>query len=205
MPYEPIDDSPRSLRSTWYACWNEFLRIAGFVNDLEAELASLQVLTEFAIDAASDLDQNPTGLGDAGKIQITFGPAQTTIDFDLDAAGQFTTLVTDEYYFQGKFEMGRDGQAGQSQLYLRALVNGSQVGYSTHLIVDSPRVEAPVSFTGYAVLQVGDLITFELMRDSDGGDSGGLTVGISQEPSWTFSPSARALITRNVLVRLVTP
>jgi hypothetical protein len=205
MPYEPIDTSPRSLRSTWYAVWSEFLRIAGFVNELEAELDSLYVLTEPAIDAASDLDQNPTGLGDAGKIQITFGPPQTTNDFDLDADGQFTTLVADEYYFQGKFEMGRDGQAGQSQLYLRALVNGVQFGYSTHLIVDSPKIEAPVSFTGYSALKVDDVITFELMRDSDGDDSGGLTVGISQEPSWTFSPSARALITRNVLVRLVTP
>jgi hypothetical protein len=164
----------------------------------DVEGGETEVLFSTSLLAESLVDQSPTGLGVA--LQITLGDAQTTDDFDLDALGNITVLVTDEYALRAKFTIGRAGAAGESQLYTRLLINGTQAGASSHSIVDNSRIEIPFDFEANGFLTAGDILTFEIIRDTDGDDSGGLTAGIPDVVGWNPSPSARVLFSRSTAV-----
>lgn len=153
------------------------------------------VAVEEALQAASLIDQDPVGLGVA--LQITLGDAQTTPFFDVDVLGNITCLQGDEYTFRFRFGVGREGAAGESQLYLRSLVNGVPTQYTAVAIVDNPRIEIPATFEGTIALNTNDVVTLEIIRDTDGNDSGGLRAGIPDVP-WNPSPSALVTITRFV-------
>lgn len=159
---------------------------------------AVNVIAQNVLSAGSLVDQEPTGLGVA--LQISFGAAQTTTEFDLSAAGDIECLVADEYTIRCKFTAGRDGAAGESQLYVRGLVNGTQVGDSSHVIVDDQRIEIPFDIEFTLSLTAGDVVTFEIIRDTDGNDSGGLTAGNPEVAGWNGSPSARIQITRFLAV-----
>lgn len=160
---------------------------------------SVNIIAETVLSAGSIADQTPTGLG--VELQVEFGAAQTTTEFDLNATGDIECLVADEYQVRGKFTVGRDGAAGESQIYVRALINGAQLGDSSHVIVDNSRIEIPFDKEFTLALSVGDILTFEIIRDTDGNDSGGLTAGNPDVPGWNPSPSARILITRFLAVQ----
>ena len=159
----------------------------------------VSVLIENALTADSLLDQTPAGLG--VPLQVTFGAPQTTTWFDLDALGNITCLVTDEYTLRAKLTVGRRGlPVAVSQIYTRLLVNGTQSGPSSHTIIDNPDIEIPFDYEGNGSLTAGDVLTFEIIRDTDGNDSGGLYAGNPDVVGWNPSPSARLLISRFVAV-----
>jgi hypothetical protein len=164
----------------------------------DVEGGETEVLFSTSLLAESLVDQNPTGLGVA--LQVTLGDAQTTEFFDLDTLGNITVLVTDEYAVRAKFTVGRTGVAGESQIYTRLLINGVQQGASSHTIIDNPRIEIPFDFEANGNLTAGDILTFEIIRDTDGDDSGGLTAGIPDVVGWNSSPSARVLFSRSTAV-----
>ncbi len=151
------------------------------------------IKVENAFESASFIDQNPSGLGVA--VQVAFGGALNTPYFSDDGAGNITCLATDEYTIRIRVGIGREGAAGISQIYLRALINGVATTYSAVAIVDSARIEIPATFEGTIPLQVNDVLTFEIIRDTDGNNSGGLRAGIP-DVGWNPSPSALITITR---------
>jgi hypothetical protein len=157
------------------------------------------ILVENALVTANITDQLPVGLGTA--LQVVFGAPQTTTWFDLDALGNITCLVADEYTVRLKFAVGRRGApAGVSQIYTRALINGVAQGFSSHAILDNPDVEIPFDFEGVGPLAVNDILTFEIIRDTDGNNSGGLYAGNPTVVGWNPSPSANLTISRFVAV-----
>jgi hypothetical protein len=155
------------------------------------------VRDEICLNAESFNDQNPAGLG--VELQVEFGAAQTTPTFDLAADGSMTCLETDEYEIALTFVVGRDQQGGDAQIYIRMLVNGVQLGSSRHAIIDTARIEIPIEFNIQPELDAGDIVTFEIIRDTDGADSGGLTAG-NPAVNWNPSPSAFIQITRSLAV-----
>jgi len=159
---------------------------------------SSTIKVEAALTAASFINQNPSNFGVSQ--QITFGDPVTTDQFSLDAAGVITCLETDEYTFRLRFGIGREGASGESLIYLRVLLNGVQFGSSAVAIVDNERIEIPATFEGVVSLVAGDIVTFEMVRDTDGNNSGGLRAGIPSVAGWNPSPSALVTITRFVAV-----
>lgn len=158
------------------------------------------VLVEEALSGGSNVDQDPTTLG--VPIRISFGDAVSTPFFTMDATGLITCLVTDEYHLRAKFTVGRRGTpAGIAQIYVRLMRNGVQFGTSSHAIVDATDIEVPFDFEGVGVVSAGDVLEFQLVRDTDGANSGGLTAGIPSVAGWNPSPSARFRITRYVAVQ----
>ena len=151
------------------------------------------VTVETALQTASLVDQDPPGLGIAQ--QITLGAPQTTAFFDVDALGNITCLAGDEYTFRIRFGIGREGAAGESQIYLRSLINGVPTEFTAVAIVDNQRIEIPATFEGTIALNTNDVVTFEMIRDTDGDNSGGLRAGIP-DVAWNPSPSALVTITR---------
>ncbi len=170
------------------------------LRDVEPTTAggAVSIVIEDALSASSVLDQQPTALGVA--LQVEFGAAQSTPYFDLDALGNITCLVADEYSLRVKLTVGRrGGAAGVSQIYTRALVNGVALGNSSHTIIDNPDIEIPFDFEANGSLLAGDILTFEIIRDTDGNNSGGLFAGVP-DVGWNPSPSARLLLTRILAV-----
>ncbi len=152
------------------------------------------IVIEQALQVASLDDQDPPGLGVAQ--QITFGPPTVTAQFGVDAAGAITCLVTDEYTFRLRLSVGRESNPGEAQLYFRALVNGTPIGYSAAAIIDNQRTEIPITFEGVANMTAGDVLTIEMIRDTDGNNSGGLRAGVPNVSGWNPSPSALVTVTR---------
>jgi hypothetical protein len=152
------------------------------------------IQVESALYTASFIDQDPPGLGVAQ--QITLGAPDTTAYFSVDAAGAITCLQTDEYGVHLRFGIGREGAAGESQIYLRLLVNGVQFGNSAVAIIDNARIEIPAIFEGTLNLTANDVVTLEMIRDTDGDNSGGLRAGSPDVVGWNPSPSASLEFTR---------
>ena len=157
------------------------------------------VQVEQALSTASFIDQNPPGLG--VEVQVLFGdPSESTPFFQVSGDGTITCLIADEYTFRLRFGIGREGGAGESQIYIRALINGTPVGNSVVAIIDNNRIEIPATFEGVLNLEVNDTITLEMIRDTDGNNSGGLRAGIPDVAGWASSPSALMTVTRFVAV-----
>jgi hypothetical protein len=171
------------------------------LRDVEPSISGgdVTVVVESALTSASIIDQLPVGLGTA--LQVVFGDAQTTTWFDIDALGNITCLVADEYTLRVKFAVGRRGApSGLSQIYTRALINGVAQGPSSHAILDNPDVEIPFDYEGVGTLAVNDILTFEIIRDTDGDNSGGLYAGNPTVVGWADSPSANLTLSRFVAV-----
>ena len=171
------------------------------LRDVEPAISGgdVTVLVENALDTASVIDQLPAGLGVA--LQVLFGAPAATTWFDVDALGNITCLVTDEYTVRGIFSVGRrGGAAGVAQIYTRGLINGVATQYTSHAIIDNPDVEIPFSFETTLTLTAGDVVTFEIIRDTDANNSGGLYAGVPDVAGWASAPSARIIINRFVAV-----
>lgn len=159
----------------------------------------VSVVTEEVLLAESFLQQLPSGLGAA--LQVEFGSLQSDAFFTMEADGTLTCNTTGEYMVRLKFSVGRRGASGGlAQIYIRLLLNGTQRGSSLHTIIDNPDIEMPVIISSGIDLTAGDVLTFEIIRDTDGDDSGGLEPGEPDVVGWNDAPSAQVVITRTLAV-----
>jgi hypothetical protein len=154
-------------------------------------------LSEQVLLTENFTDQLPTGLG--VSLQIIYGAPLTNQYFDVDAAGAITCIKEGQYTVRIKMTIGRRSTPGIAQIYTRFLLNGTQFGSSSHIIMDTDDFEIPSTHEATAVLQAGDIITTEIIRDTDGDDSGGAYAGVPDVVGWNSSPSAFMTITRQYL------
>ena len=151
------------------------------------------------LEASSFVDQIPTSLGVA--LQLTLGGAQATPEFSVDVLGNITCLIADQYNVRVRLVTGRrGGGAATAQIYARGLINGTPVGYSSHSIIDNADIEIPLTYSDVRNFEVGDVLTFQIIRDTDGNNSGGLYAGVPDVVGWASSPSALITIDRIVAV-----
>lgn len=158
----------------------------------------VSILTELSLQGFSEVDQVPAGLGVA--TQLTFGAAQTTTDFDLDASGNVTCLTADEYNFRIRIAVGKTGGGLPPTIFTRGLLNGTPVGLPVATKVDNADITIPLTFEGVLTLAVNDVLTFEIIRDSGEGDSGGLYIQTSSD-GWGIAPSTALTVIRSVAVQ----
>jgi hypothetical protein len=152
------------------------------------------VVQETLMIAGSPITQVPTGLDTA--LQLSFGVAQAVESFDLDALGNFTCLVTDEYAFNLRLQFGRLSNPGVAIIFGRVLIDGAQIGASVSASLDNVNASTPSTFSFTLPLVVGQIITMEILRDSAGVDSGGVFATASSA-GWNDSPSAQLVISRS--------
>jgi hypothetical protein len=141
-------------------------------------------------------DQQPAGVDT--PLQIEFGPAQfgPSDPVSLSAAGVLTFNEAGTYRVKISIAAGRTGGAGVSNLYFRALVNGAQAGQSVHLKVDSSNIYIPYSDEAWLTLPAGVTISYEVLRDSTGNNSGGLFQSDPTLAGWADNPSAAIRVER---------
>ena len=124
-------------------------------------------------------------------LKIEFGAAQVTANIDLSATGDVTFKTARKYIIRTSFHYGRAGATGVSILYNRILVNGSQIGGSLSAKIDNANTLVPFSSTAIIDVLVGDIITFEIVRDSTGDNSGGIFI---DNPTIGWNPAYCASI-----------
>lgn len=152
------------------------------------------------LSAFSMSDQNPTTTDD--PLQIEFGAAQGSGSnpVQLSVAGAITINEDRQYKFRLTLQYGRVAAGGVSLLFVRALINGTQSGNSLETRLDNTNVNNPTQVSFSRDLVATDVVTFEIVRDSTGNDSGGLFTG-SPTLSWNDAPSASIVISRGILVK----
>ena len=149
--------------------------------------------------AAPDFtDQLPSAVDT--PLQVTFGPAQTITELDLDAAGTLTCLVAGWYTFLWNIRFGRTSGTGVAQLLYRVLINGTQVGNSISSNLTTSSDVTPFSVSAGLNLSVNDVVAAEVMRDSGGNNDGGLANFVPVLGTWVGSPSADLRIDKTVVV-----
>lgn len=152
----------------------------GYASKAEPQNVELKTLGIFATAAT----QTPTGLGDAGKIRVNFGPGGDTVD------GEFTVapdgLVTCnknsiQYDFGLSFRVARNGGAGESEIMGRFMyaadgveANAIQVGDTFAVKIDDDDTVWRESFELRFSPAVGSVIWFEIARNPGSNNSGQL-------------------------------
>ena len=149
--------------------------------------------------AVSDVDQNPVGTNN--PLTVTFGPAQggPSDPIQLDADGVITVNETGLYQVRFSAQYGRVGASGTSWLYFRTLiafdgVNYVQVGRTVLVKLSNANEDLGTQNISTIQLQQGWKTKVEIMRGSEGNNSGGLIATVPAEGSWTPSYSAEATV-----------
>lgn len=132
--------------------------------------------------------QNPSGLGI--PLQIEFGPAIDAGEVVLSATGALTFVDGGTYRVKVNTQLGRTGGSGTSELYLRALVNGVQAGRSVAFKLDDSNVLLNFVDEAWLTLPSGTVVTYEIVRDTTGNNSGGALQATPAVSGWNASPSA---------------
>lgn len=147
-------------------------------------------------------NQNPTGLGPANAVQVEYGPAvNTSADpVNLAANGSLFINTAGTYRIKVAFQFSRAGNSGVSELLFRVTDGlGNQLGRSIAAFINSGNDEIYIENDTWLTLPAGLELKFELMRDSNGDNSGGLT---SYEPTvdggneWQRAPCASIRVER---------
>lgn len=144
-------------------------------------------------------NQQPTLVDIA--LQIEFGIAQKSSSDPvmIDALGNVTFNQAGNYLAEMTVQFGRSGASGTSLLFGRILINGVA-------ILNSPAVKLP-NADSLSVIQFNipvlnipatAILTFEIIRDSTGNNSGGLFQNTPIASGWNPSPTAILNIYRTV-------
>ena len=138
--------------------------------------------------------QNPTGLD--AVMQVSYGDEQITDDATLGADGSLTFHKHGFYHLVAIFSVGRLLSAGGiAHIFLRALLNGVQVGSPLSTFIDNTNIVIPEQFVLDLELNVGDVFTVEIYRDSNGANDGGLLTSLSTI-GWGTAASATIRLKR---------
>ena len=140
--------------------------------------------------------QEPVGLDTA--LQIEFGAGETSVPVTLDATGKVTINITGTYRVKLGFAVGRVGSSGVASLYVRSLIDGVQAGQSVHWTISSAQTYIPFTDEAWLTLTAGTEITYEIIKDSSGANSGGLFQSNPVTTGWADNPSASIRVERFV-------
>ena len=157
---------------------------------VESILALKQIGLTNVLAAVDTTNQEPSGLD--SPLQVTFGAAQGTASDPvmLDALGNITFNQGGLYLFNGYTNFERQGSSGGVTVTLfRALLNGVQSGPTKGVDLSGTGIMFPYELTLPIQVSAGDVLTWEIMRDSSGVDGGGLYIHTNSGP-WSNVPSA---------------
>ena len=156
---------------------------------IESILSLKQIGLTNVLAAIDTTNQLPSGLDSI--LQVKFGAAQGTASDPvmLDALGNITFNQGGLYLFNGYANFERQGSSGGITVTLfRAFLNGSQVGPTKGVELSSTGIMFPYELTLPIQVSAGDVLTWEIMRDSSGINEGGLYIHTNSGP-WSNVPS----------------
>lgn len=148
------------------------------------------------LSAFSSVNQSPSAVNT--PLQITFGPAQTTADVSISAAGVITFNTSGNYLIDIFLRFGRSTSTGSAIILNRILKNGAQILNSNGLLLSAAAQTIPFSAAIPLTMAAGDTMTMEVVRDSAGANDGGLFVVSPTIAGWNIVPSATIVVNKFV-------
>lgn len=149
------------------------------------------------------LVQQPAALDTALEIQFgaVFGtasdPVQTIARGGNTEASILKINETGTYRIKTAIQYGRETSAGTAILNFRALVNGVQAGRSINQRLQNVNTTSIFTDEAWLTLPAGLEITYEVIRDSAGSNSGGLIAGeTAGSTGWNTAPSCSLRVER---------
>jgi len=156
---------------------------------ISSVLGLKQISLTNVLAAVDTTNQEPSGLDSA--LQVKFGAAQKTATDPvmLDALGNITFNQAGLYLFNGYANFERQGSSGGVAVTLfRALLNGVQTGPTKGVELSGTGIMFPYELTLPIQVSAGNVLTWEIMRDSSGVNAGGLYIHTNSGP-WSNVPS----------------
>lgn len=154
-----------------------------------------RVLDVVVLKGVDGTIQTPANIG--VPLQVTFGPAQANPEVSVDALGNITILVTNEYFFEFNFQLGRTFAGGVADMHLRTLVGGVQVGEDGYWALDKAGDDVRATIlTDPLDLVAGQVVTVELLRSISGANDGSLFPVDPLQATWAVAPSASVTAVR---------
>ena len=155
---------------------------------------SNKVLTDPLLVRDDTTAQNPSAVDT--PLQVTFGAAHNTTEFDISGAGAITCNVTGSYELKFNYRFARTSGTGTAILVLRYLLNGVSAGAPITCELTGAGDVIPYSATIFAQVSVADVLTVEILRDSSGNNDGGLAPFTPALAGWGVVGSAQLTINK---------
>ena len=166
---------------------NDIVTVKGDISTHKSRLDILEgrhVLLLNCISTATT--QEPVSVD--SPIQVEYGIAQDTADVSMAANGALTFNTSGNYQINIDAHYGRTDATGTSVLLFRVLKNNVNMGDSLAAKISSSTTLVPWSRTMLIAATAGDVITTQLMRDSAGDNSGGLSKVSPTLAGWNAAP-----------------
>lgn len=160
---------------------------------IEASKPPAEAIEIFGESSAST--QEPTATDT--PLQIEFGTMQSSSNVTLSADGSVTFTTEGEYHVSTLMHFGRSGGGGEAELFIRKLINGVVSGSVEHVTLDDTSFAFPHGVFQKQHFNQGDVLTYEIMRDSAGNNSGGLFARIPTLAGWNTAPTASITIIKH--------
>lgn len=151
---------------------SQFLKADGSVDSNTYLTASniqfIQVLNGF-----STLSQAPSALDT--PIIVSFGPGQSNAYVILEDGGKVQFLQSGAYFINAYGSVERQGSSGGVAILLfRARLNGTQISTTKAFHLDNVDLSTPYEVSIPFQAEAGDVLDFQIMRDSSGVNAGGV-------------------------------
>jgi len=156
--------------------------------------STLNLAAALILQGTSTVNQEPAGLD--VPLQVTFGPAQNgpADPVELDVLGNIIFNQAGLYLLNWFVNFERQGGGiGGAVIAFRALINGIQVSPTKMVEIDSTIHPIPYELTIPITASAGDVLTWEIIRDSSGLDEGGLYTH-TLLGGWSNVPSADVFV-----------
>tara|TARA_R100001594_G_scaffold53735_1_gene87317 strand:- start:44918 stop:45526 length:609 start_codon:yes stop_codon:yes gene_type:complete len=167
-------------------------------------LAPDEITIERLYDGVSGLaSQQPSSLDSALAIQ--FGAVQGTPSDPIQTLAQggdteASILRINEagtYRIKTAIQYGRETSSGTAILNFRVTINGVQAGRSINQRLQNANTTSLFTDEAWVTVPAGIDIVYEVIRDSNGNNSGGLIAGeTSGSTGWNEAPSASVRVER---------
>lgn len=175
---------------------------------LAATGTSFDPTTEISIERLYDgesaiLVQEPSALDTPKYIQ--FGPVHGTPSDPIQTIAQggdseasiLRINTAGTYRIKTAIQYGRETSAGTAILNFRVTINGVQAGRSINQRLQNSNQTSIFTDEAWLTVPSGLDITYEVVRDSGGANSGGLIAGsTSGSTGWNAAPSASVRVER---------
>tara|TARA_R110002124_G_scaffold6506_1_gene38888 strand:+ start:239 stop:1063 length:825 start_codon:yes stop_codon:yes gene_type:complete len=149
----------------------------------------------FQIKGTSYDLQSPSG---NTALKVEFGATQTSTNVEILSSGNVVFSTAGNYLVNTFISVTKEGVSGNVSVFaFRALINGVQAGDPKVFKIIEAGLLTPYELTVPVVANANDILTYEIMKDSSGNDSGRLE-GTNLLGWVGTTPSAQIEVWKNV-------
>ena len=165
------------------------------IGDIIALVPNATAQYVFQIKGTSYDLQSPSG---NTALQVEFGATQSATNVEILSSGDVVFSTAGNYLVNTFISVTKEGVSGSVSVFaFRALINGVQVGDPKVFKIIEGGLLTPYELTVPVVANANDVLTYEIMRDSSGSDSGRLE-GATLLGWVGTTPSAQIEVWKNV-------